>query len=77
MLTRTAGVSHVVEAALTGLAQVTRPLRLSLVAPLLGPRRTVTGGTTDTVWPTQGSDGLNAVGVVETRWHGSHGARLA
>ena len=71
------GVSRVVEASLTGLAQVALPLRLSLDAPLLGHLSTVTSGTTDTVWPTQGSDGLKALGVVEKRLNVYHGASIA
>ena len=77
MMTGKDGVRQIVEASLTGLAPVTLTLRLRIVAPLFGHLSTVTRGTTDPVWPTQGSDGLKAFGVVDTRLHGYHGASIA
>ena len=71
------GVSQIVEASRTGRAPVTLTLRLRIVAPLFGHLSTVTRGTTDPVWPTQGSDGLKAFVVVDKRLHVYHGASIA
>src|SRR5262245_57278006 len=68
---------HIVEAALTGLAQGALTLGLCIIVPLLSHRRTVTSWTTDTVWPTQGTDGLKALGVVDEGWHVYHGVSIA
>ena len=77
MMTGKDRVSQIVEASLTGLAPGTLTLRVSLVAPLFGNLNTVTSGTTDPVWPTQGSDGLKAFGGVEKRLNVYHGASSA
>jgi hypothetical protein len=59
------GVSQIVEALATGLAQVSLTLGLSVVATVLGHFSGLTSWTTDAVWPTQGPDGLKAFSVVD------------
>jgi hypothetical protein len=71
------GVRHVVEASATGLAQRTLTLRLGVVTALVRDLSTLTRWTTDAVRPAQGTDGLNAFGVVDEGLHVSHGASIA
>jgi len=77
MMTGEDHVRHIVEASLTGLTQVALPLGLGIVAPLFGYTRTVTRWTKDAVWPTEGTDGLKAFGVVDERLNVYHGVSIA
>ena len=70
-------VRQIVEASLTGLAQIALTLGLGIVVPLLDHLRTVTSWTKDTVWPTQGTDGRKAFGVVDEGLNVYHGVSIA
>jgi hypothetical protein len=71
------GGRHGVDASATGLAQITRPRGLGVVAAWCRDLSPLTGGTTDAVRPAPGTDGRHACGVVDAGWHGYPGARLA
>jgi len=64
-MTSTNRVGSIVEVAATGLAQVALTLGLGVVTTVVGDRSASTGWTTDAVWPTEGTDGLNALGVID------------
>jgi hypothetical protein len=68
---------QIVEASATGRAQGTLALGLGLVAPLFGHLSAFTIRTTDTLWPPEGTDGLNTFRVVDERLHVYHGASIA
>lgn len=77
MMTGKAGAGSIIEASVTGLAQVALTLGLGLVTTLCGDRRTVTQWTMDTVGPPQAADGFNTFGVVNEGWHVYHGTSIA
>jgi hypothetical protein len=77
MMTGKDGVSQVVEASATGLAQIALTLRLGVVAALVRDLRTLTRWTMDAVRPAQGTDGLKAFGVVDEGLNVYHGASIA
>jgi hypothetical protein len=71
------GVSQIVEALATALAEITLTLGLGVVATVLGHLNVLTSWTTDAVWPTQGTEGLKAFSVVDERLNVYHGASIA
>ena len=70
-------VRQIVKASLTGLAQGALTLRLSVVASLLRHLSTLTPGTTDTVGPAEGANGLKTFGVVNESLYVYHDASIA
>ena len=77
MMTGKDGGSQIVEASLTGHAQVTLTFRLCLVSALLGDFSTVTGWAPDTLRPAEGTDSRKAFSVVNERLKVYHGASIA
>ena len=70
-------VCQIVEAWLTGLAQIALTRGLGVVVPLFRHRRAITRGTMDTVRPAQATNGLKTFGVVDERLNVYHGASIA
>jgi hypothetical protein len=77
MMASNAGVRHLVETSLTGLAQGARTLGVRVVAPVCGALRALTMGTLDPVWPASATDGFNTLGVVHARLKVDHDASMA
>jgi hypothetical protein len=77
MMTGKDGVSQVVEASATGLAQLTLTPRWGVAAALVRDLRTLTRWTMDAVRPAQGPDGLKTLGVVDEGLHVYPGASIA
>ena len=77
MMTGNDRVGHIVNAWLTGLAQLTLTFGLGIIAPWLGHLSAITRGTMDTVRPAQVTNGLKTFGVVDELWNVSHGASIA
>jgi len=77
MVTGKDRVRQIVEALLTGLAEVALTLWLGIVTPLFGNLRTVTRWTLDTIGPAEAANGLKAFGVVDEGLYVYHGARIA
>ena len=67
----------IVKASRAGLAQGALTLGWRVIPSLLGHSKTITMGTSDTLWPVEGADSLKTLGVIEERLSGYHDTSIA